>query len=261
VSERNHGLRGLDHVILSVHDLDGAMRDFAALGFTLSAPGLHPTRGTRNACIMLPNGYIELLSPAGPECREAFLLEFLAQGEGPSAVALAPWSTDDIHPVLAAQGAAMGEPVIGQRLIVDDGGAGPVRFKVQRLHPDTLLPGRCFLCEHLDRDRVFAPAWLSHANGAAVVTGLALTAGPAPCPSDALAAALGLAIDRTPPGEAAFTLGETRIACLDAAAARRRYGTGHRHPRAAVLELRIAVAPEHARSLDIHGLRLLLHPR
>lgn len=181
-----------DHCILAVRDLAAASALFAGLGFTLSPPGRHPGRGTANACIMFANGYIELLGVDAPDCRETFLLDFLAAGEGISAVALAPDSAERAHGLLVAWGADDRPCVIGSRAMATPEGPREVRFRVCRIAGQPILPGRVFFCEHLDRDLVYAPSLLRHANGASGIAGLTVLGDPVATLSAARCAALGL---------------------------------------------------------------------
>ncbi len=56
----------LDHVIIGVPDLDAAMADYRALGFTVNYGGRHASGATHNALICFSDGtYLELLAPTG----------------------------------------------------------------------------------------------------------------------------------------------------------------------------------------------------
>lgn len=59
-------LRGLDHLVIVVRDLEVAVRQYRALGFTVVPGGRHPT-GTHNALIAFADGaYLELLAFTEP---------------------------------------------------------------------------------------------------------------------------------------------------------------------------------------------------
>jgi hypothetical protein len=51
-----------DHLVHWVPDLDAAMRDYQALGFTVQRAGQHPQSGTHNAGWRLDTRYIELIA-------------------------------------------------------------------------------------------------------------------------------------------------------------------------------------------------------
>ena len=54
-------LRGIDHIVWAVSDLDAARSLFEAMGFTVTPTAYHPF-GTKNALIQLDGAFIELLA-------------------------------------------------------------------------------------------------------------------------------------------------------------------------------------------------------
>jgi catechol 2,3-dioxygenase-like lactoylglutathione lyase family enzyme len=55
-------LKGIDHIVIAVTDLEKAARDYSRLGFTVIPGGRHPV-GTHNALISFADGsYIEIIS-------------------------------------------------------------------------------------------------------------------------------------------------------------------------------------------------------
>jgi catechol 2,3-dioxygenase-like lactoylglutathione lyase family enzyme len=55
-------LLGIDHIVIAVHDLEAASRDYEKLGFTVVIGGRHPV-GTYNGLISLADGsYIEIIA-------------------------------------------------------------------------------------------------------------------------------------------------------------------------------------------------------
>ncbi|MCC7426325.1 MAG: VOC family protein [Alphaproteobacteria bacterium] len=213
-----------DHAILAVHDLAAASALFRDLGFLLSPEGRHPTRGTANACVMFPGGYIELLSTTGPSSQEAFLVEFLAAGEGVSALALGPDDVDRCHRLMVEWGIDDREPVTGSRSMETPAGPVTVRFRVCRIRHAAILPGRVFLCQHLDRALVYDPALMAHPNGAADLLGLTLLGDPAAMIAPDRAGALGLKRIAQGPGSATLKAGSVAIELLDPALAETRLG-------------------------------------
>ncbi|MGH7906003.1 MAG: VOC family protein [Candidatus Binataceae bacterium] len=56
-------LKGIDHIVIGVADLERAIADFSGLGFTVVRGGRHPGIGTHNALIAFADGaYFELLA-------------------------------------------------------------------------------------------------------------------------------------------------------------------------------------------------------
>lgn len=58
----------LDHIVISVADLNKAINDYRALGFTVIEGGRHSAGTTENALITFKDGsYIELIAPTGDD--------------------------------------------------------------------------------------------------------------------------------------------------------------------------------------------------
>ena len=88
-------VRGIDHAVILVRDLDRARDTYARLGFTLTPRGFH-SLGSQNHCIMFGRDYLELMAlPATPPAAFRYFADFLAKGEGVGALAFA---TDDAPP-------------------------------------------------------------------------------------------------------------------------------------------------------------------
>ncbi len=75
---RQH-IRGIDHVVLVVRDLDRARATYERLGFTLTPRGYH-TLGSQNHCIMFDRDYVELLAVPKPHPAMQYYSDFLAIG-------------------------------------------------------------------------------------------------------------------------------------------------------------------------------------
>lgn len=218
---------GLDHVVVTVRDLDAAAAQWRALGFTVSPRGTHsPILGTGNYTIMFGDDYVELLGILTETEQNKPTRDYLARREG---LERAAFTTDD-----AAAGAeelksrgieALGPIHFGRPVDLPGGGTGEARFNVFRW-PLGEQPGglRIFACQHLTRETVWIPELLSHANGASRILRLeVLAADPA-----AAAAHLGGLIDEPARAEGDAWLvpsGGQRADILfyDAAAFARRY--------------------------------------
>ncbi len=144
----------LDHVVIAVRHLETAVRDFGALGFTITPGGVHANAATHNALICLHDGtYIELLAPTGMSARPAAVdfSPMLAQGEGLAGCALLCEDIEAAARSLRAGGAAVGPIIDGGRVRPDglllawklalvDGGFAP--FLIQDVTPRSLrVPG------------------------------------------------------------------------------------------------------------------------
>lgn len=152
-----------------MRDLDAAATGFRQLGFTLTPRGFHSI-GSQNHCIMLGSTYIELLAAPVEHPWLAYYRQFLERGEGLAALALASTDVDRDYVQLKARGVAVRAPMELSRPVE----GGVARFRIVQID-DT--PGcSVFFCQHLTRELVWRPQWLSHGNGAQELVGVALAA-------------------------------------------------------------------------------------
>jgi hypothetical protein len=172
----------LDHIGIAVADLGIGKRDYERLGFTTTPLSLHaappepgaalePT-GSGNHCIMLREGYIELIGvvdPSKPSTPRAFLERY----EGPHILA---FGSDDVaatRDIIAARGTRIAAPIALER----DAAWGPAGTETRRaafanahLDPPSFPEARTFVIEHKTRDVVWQAHQLDHANGAVGLT-------------------------------------------------------------------------------------------
>lgn len=111
----------LDHVVIAVRDLERAVADCEAEGFTVLPGGRHPGRNTQNALVVFEDGaYLELITYTAPSPEERWWRELDAHGDGYVDFALLP---QDLPAVLAqaqARGlAGITGPLPGGRLRPD----------------------------------------------------------------------------------------------------------------------------------------------
>jgi catechol 2,3-dioxygenase-like lactoylglutathione lyase family enzyme len=103
-------LRAIDHLVIAVPDLAGAVATYRDLGFSVAAGGRHPGVGTDNALIVFRDGsYLELLAFHEPRPDHRWWTP-LARGGGLVDFCL---QSDDLvgdAKVLRQAGAEMGEP-------------------------------------------------------------------------------------------------------------------------------------------------------
>lgn len=163
-------VRGLDHAIVAVRDLDRAQALWRRLGFTATPRGEHPEWGTANSCLMFERGYVELLTATGIGAAADRVRRFTAERQGLMSLALA--SDDCAHD---AQRLGAPPPTSLSRGI--DG--AQARFLLAPL-PMATTPGvDSFLCQHLTPELLRRPDWTRHANGAqALLSVTALAAEP-----------------------------------------------------------------------------------
>jgi hypothetical protein len=112
----------LDHVIIAVRDLDQAMEDYRALGFSVIYGGRHANGASHNALVCFQDGtYLELLAPTGdpaqPGTTDFSLL--LQRGEGLVGYALLSHDLLKDAADWRARGANIGDVSEGRRLRPD----------------------------------------------------------------------------------------------------------------------------------------------
>jgi hypothetical protein len=140
----------LDHVIIAVFDLDQAVADYRALGFTTIYGGRHANGATHNALVCFQDGtYLELLAPTGdaPQLGATDFSPLLQHGEGLVGYALLSHDLRGDATALRSRGATLGEVGEGRRLRKDgielrwrttefDGGKSP--FLIEDVTPRNL---------------------------------------------------------------------------------------------------------------------------
>ncbi|MSP48027.1 MAG: VOC family protein [Alphaproteobacteria bacterium] len=167
---------GVDHVQVVVRDLEMARRTWARLGFTPTPRGRHLNRGSGNYCLMLREGYIELIGVVDPALPTSNLDAHLAHGPGPIGLAFGAPSAAEAARHLQSAGLAPTGPTRLERVLERDGADVRLAFDLVNL-PDGAVPGfRGFVCCHLSPDEVREPAWLAHPNGAIAASGFVVAA-------------------------------------------------------------------------------------
>ena len=161
-----NGITGIDHVLVGVDDLEGALEAYRRLGFTPTPRGRHIGWGTANYCLMFPKDYVELLGIVDPTQPTNNLERFLARRQGLFGLALATDDAAAAHAELEAAGLSPARPQdLGRRLELEEGAVTP-RFTLVQLPPQAAPHVPTFLCQHLTPELVRRPTWLTHANGA-----------------------------------------------------------------------------------------------
>jgi hypothetical protein len=155
----------LDHVAHFVPELDAAARLAQALGFAITPVSHHTVSGrpagTANRCIMLEQGYVEILAPTLDTPNAQRVRARMARYRG---VHLACFGTPDAageQRRLAAHGFDP-EPLVE---LQRDTGSGVVRFKVVYVPPERMPEGRVQYVEHVSPEVIWTGASLAHQNG------------------------------------------------------------------------------------------------
>ena len=110
----------LDHVVIAFHDLEHAVGDYRARGFTVTPGGSHPGRTSHNALVVFEDGsYLELIAWTRPNPAERWNNVLVAHGEGFMDFALIP---EDVPRAIAeakSRGLELDGPIEGGRLRPD----------------------------------------------------------------------------------------------------------------------------------------------
>jgi hypothetical protein len=152
----------LDHVAHFVPDLGAAAAAFERLGFKVTPESAHRTQhgaaGTSNRCVMLEEGYIELLAPTMDTPNAQRVRSRMQRFVG---VHLACFGTPDA-PAEQARLAAHGfepEPVVHLQRKIETGDS--VGFRVVYVPPGKMPEGRVQYCEHLTPQQVWRDGFVN----------------------------------------------------------------------------------------------------
>ncbi|HEX2567669.1 MAG TPA: VOC family protein [Burkholderiales bacterium] len=156
----------LDHISHFVPDLGAAGRLLEALGFTVTPLSVQEVGGApigaSNRCVMLEEGYLEILTPTMDTPHAARMRAAMARYPG---VHLACFGTPDAaaeHRRLQAQGFEP-QPLVDLARPVD--GGNMVRFNVARPAPEKMPEGRIQYVQQMTPEHIWLPRYLGHANG------------------------------------------------------------------------------------------------
>lgn len=159
-------ISGLDHVIVGVRDLDAARAQWARLGFNVTPRGRHVGWGTANYCLMLEEGYVELLGVVDPGLFDNGLSTFLDRGEGLLGLALATRDPEAVRAAWSRTGLDPTEPRALSRLLELPEGAVELRFRNVMLSREATGGVGLFACAHLTPTLLRRRSWTAHPNGA-----------------------------------------------------------------------------------------------
>ena len=168
---RKH-VKGIDHVVIAVRDLDSTQDTFRRMGFTLTPRG-HHTLGSENHCVMFDHDYFELLMVPQRLPGREYYYDFARIGDGLAAIALKTENARGAYGELSAAALAPSEPVDFSRPVQLPEGGRTASFRITQLGLEQTPGGQVFLCQHFTRDVVWRPEYRAHANTA---TGLAAVA-------------------------------------------------------------------------------------
>lgn len=179
-------VRGLDHLVIGVADLDAAGVFYGGLGFRVGARNRHPW-GTENRIVQFPGAFLELITvgdaslipPPAPRRFSfgAFVRDALARSEGMSMLVLE--SQDSAAAAEGFREAGIGdfEPFFFERQARRPDGS-EVRVAFTLAFAQNLAAPECgfFLCQHHEPQNFWNPAFQRHENGASGLAAVFLVA-------------------------------------------------------------------------------------
>jgi len=160
------GITGIDHTLVGVRDLEAARASWSRLGFTVTPRGRHIGWGTGNYCVMLEEGYIELLGIVDPGKFSNNLDQLLEKREGLLGLAFATPDANACRDALAAAGLKPDGPKQLKRDLELPTGTVTPEFRLVFLPPESTPEVSAFVTHHLSPELIRRPDWLQHANGA-----------------------------------------------------------------------------------------------
>lgn len=213
-------VQGIDHLIVTVPDLDRAERLWQRLGFATTARGFHLTGGTANHLIMLDQTYIELLGQADRSTTSAY--QDMIEHPGLWGVALRA-SAQETYRLWSDAGLPVTPPADLERGVEIGGHSELARFRLTMLERSAELPFLTFCCEHLTPQFVWHAQLAPHPNGARVLRELVVLVEDDTTRRH-VARLAGRPIPEGASIEGTFVLGDARITLLSEASFERRFG-------------------------------------
>jgi catechol 2,3-dioxygenase-like lactoylglutathione lyase family enzyme len=220
-------LRGLDHVVHAVRDLDAAAALYERLGFIVGARNRHPW-GTHNRLIQLPGFFIELLTVAEPEklgtdafstLFGTFNRIFLTTHEGFSVLLLESRDAARDAADFASAGIAASQAVRfereGRR---PDGSTATVGFSLAFARDAKASEAAFAVCQQHYPENFWNPAFQAHPNTASVLSGIVLVAPDPEEHRDFLSAFGGEQVPSAAAGGISITTARGKIQVMDPAA-------------------------------------------
>ena len=178
--------RRIDHLVVAVHDLDGAAGFYRNLGFQVGARNRHPW-GTENRIVQLPGSFIELIAlgqgaeiPAhapGSFSFGAFVRDYLGHREGLAMLVLSSPDAEADAALFARQGIGSFAPFhferTGRR---PDGSETKVAFTLAFAAEESAPRAAFFVCQQHFPENFWNPEFQRHDNKALAIGSVTLGA-------------------------------------------------------------------------------------
>lgn len=206
-------IRGIDHIVILVNDLESATDDYTAMGFTVTPGGEHTDGATHNVLVSFADGaYLELIAFKQPAAQHRWWLH-TRSGEGLIDFALWPDAIEADIAAMRAHGLEIEGPTAGGR-------TRPDGQRIEWMTGSPLTPDLPFLCADVTPRNLRVPDGpaLQHANGVSGIAGITVAVKDLATSTQRYAALLGVPAPEPGIHSVNFTLGATTITLVQPAA-------------------------------------------
>ncbi|MCW5747915.1 MAG: VOC family protein [Alphaproteobacteria bacterium] len=205
-------VKGIDHVVVVVADIEAARVAYARLGFQVQPRGFHARLGTANHLMIFQQNYFELIGIVEPNPLNAERRAWLERnGGGLANAALRTDGAELAHAAWAAAGLQPDAVLEFSRAVEIDGRQEQAAFRTVRLATQRARLLGFFVCEHLTPQFVYRPEWARHANGVEALAGATVIAADPASDEAYLRKVFGNDAVRTADGELVVDSGGTPI--------------------------------------------------
>ncbi|MGK8522478.1 VOC family protein [Nocardia asteroides] len=177
----------IHHTGILTRDLEGLERRYLALGFTLSPrsrhllsarPGEPPTSGcTANRCVLFGGSYLELLGIVDESAPDPWHTKAMAdEYEGFRLLNLETHDAESARRQLEAAGVRASGVLGLERDVETEDGIRTVRARAVHVDPSATPEALLGVAQHLTREYVHQPRYLSHPNGARAIAAVLIVA-------------------------------------------------------------------------------------
>lgn len=185
------GLRGIDHLVVAMRDLDAGARLYERMGFQVGGRNRHPW-GTENRIVQFESSFLELITVGegadipdhGPRDFSfgAYVRDFLAEREGLAMLVLDSADGEADARRFAASGLGDFAPFQFARIARrPDGSETKVAFTLAFTRSPASIGAAFFVCQHHHPENFWNGDFQKHPNGASGIGSVTLaTASPEP---------------------------------------------------------------------------------
>jgi len=179
-------MKGLDHIVICVNDLDGTADIYSKLGFTVTPRACHPF-GTHNCIIQLDGFFLELLTVAEPEkitppqaghfSFAAFNQKYLARQQGCSMLVMDSDSFADDHQQTSKAGLDTYEPFeFSRQAVLPSKETVTVSFGLNFVTSPLMPMAAFFTCQQFQPQYFWKAEYQQHKNTAHSIVEVCLVA-------------------------------------------------------------------------------------